>query len=73
MGVMECCRANCDPIMCRDYSNLHGYICSECKRELKENPLINVASFMTTPKQDMCRDRSKALWEETVDLIFTER
>ncbi len=73
MGVMECFRAECDQILCSDYSNLHGYICWECKRELKENPLINVASFMATPKQDMCRDRSKELWEETVDLIFKER
>lgn len=36
MGVMECSRNGCDHILCECYSFEYGYICNECKEELKQ-------------------------------------
>jgi len=53
MGVMECCRNNCDNIMCNEYNNVLGYICYECKSELedlKPKSFADVKEFMDSRK-----------------------
>jgi hypothetical protein len=54
MGVMSCCRAGCNNIMCDTYSSVHGYICNECLIELKQFTLdcvnIDLYEFMATEK-----------------------
>ena len=49
MSVLACGRSGCGSVMCDDYSNIHGYICPDCKDELKiVFPDISVSSFMET-------------------------
>ena len=52
MGVLSCSRSGCRNIMCDRYSNIHGYICSECFDELVQSgPETKVASFMESDKR----------------------
>ena len=54
MGVMECSRAGCSNILCSSYSKDYGYICSDCKNELKAlNPLTlkEIKFFMKSKKE----------------------
>lgn len=53
MGVKECKRRGCENIMCDDYIEEIGYICYECKTELKQSSPKSkeeVVTFMFTRK-----------------------
>ena len=55
MGIMGCNRKNCENIMSDDYSEVTGYICYDCKRELEESKpecVDDVLLFMKSPKQE---------------------
>ncbi len=59
MGVMECNRKGCEHIMCDNYSEVTGYICYDCKRELEDsNPssISDVEKFMQTTKENKYED-----------------
>lgn len=54
MGAKECSKRGCENIMCDDYIENIGYICHECKTELKNiNPKSEeeVVNFMHTKKE----------------------
>ncbi len=53
MGVKECGRKGCTSIMCDNYSNETGYLCSSCFSELEDTEprcVADVTKFMNTPK-----------------------
>lgn len=56
MGVMSCNRKGCDNVMCSDYVEDVGYICSDCLEELEFIKPISkeeVIKFMDTYKDNM--------------------
>lgn len=51
MGVMMCSRGNCENIMCDRYSQIYGYICNECFKELvRKGAGSDIQEFMNSPK-----------------------
>ena len=69
MGVMICSRSNCTNIMCRRYSDKHGYICDECFEELVNTGSgTNIEKFMESAK---FVDESEVDYARTLyDFIF---
>ena len=48
MGVLKCDRKNCENIMCRYYSVVHGYLCEDCFEELVSSGYkTDVTNFMS--------------------------
>lgn len=61
MGAMICSREGCESPMCDRYSNLHGYICDECFRELvRSGPMTDICDFMISTKPDDTTAESRA-------------
>ena len=73
MGVMTCYRAGCYNIMCGNYSSKYGYLCDECKTELKSKIGVGFNKFMRTPVQKNVDTYSPEEWEQKVDKEFTSR
>ena len=53
MGVLPCCRLNCEHIMCDRYSSQYGYLCYECFEELVSCGLHqDIEDFLESPKKE---------------------
>lgn len=46
MSVMPCSRAGCVNILCDRYSDVYGYICTECYEELVNSNRVDIYAFM---------------------------
>ena len=53
MGVMACCRYDCENIMCDRYVSGIGYICDECYAEL----LVDKSKWPITMPKDEVKQR----------------
>lgn len=77
MGVLNCHRSGCENIMCDHYSPEHGYICSQCLEELRQEALecvsVNVYTFMETPKKTIEGLNHKHALYTDIDQIFKDR
>lgn len=81
MGVMgcyryECYRYGCENVMCGSYSPIFGYICFECKQELKEYLRVNGTISNSEIKKFMNEEKmndylSEEMISDFVDNVFT--
>lgn len=71
MGVKECSRNSCMEIMCDRYSHVHGYICNECFRELRDGGYRNIDAFMESKKE--FREAVSDHWAGLLDEIFASQ
>jgi hypothetical protein len=65
MGVMKCDRIECDNVMCDRYSDMWGYLCEECFRELVVRGVhTDIGSFMDTPPSRSLSQATEAFFNE---------
>ena len=51
MGVLACCRKDCENIVCERYSHEFGYLCDECFDELvNSGPITDIRHFIETER-----------------------
>lgn len=72
MGVKACDRRGCSGVMCDRLSNLYGYICDSCFRELvNSRPDTDIGRFMDgahAPNDERQREQ----WETAVAQVFSD-
>jgi hypothetical protein len=68
MGVLTCNRGDCENIMCNSHSCEYGYLCCDCKDELKLK-FQDVGTFMKSKKTKI---DNIEIWEAYVDSIFSD-
>lgn len=73
MGVMSCCRKNCDNIMCDNYITNIGYICNDCLSELYNYKKRNIEKFLNTKKSEKISDEEQKVWEDYVNNMVERR